>query len=243
MWGNIIGAGMDLLGGVMDVSAAKRANKWNVALQREQQAWEERMSNTAWVRGTQDMLKAGINPMLAISQGPASTPNVSAATVSPETGIGRGLSSAAGRLMQTEQIKGQALVNENQELTNRRDRIDTINKEREYGVEIEGQDSAFQRDQNKKYAESRKAVTDADIRDIEKKVAEEISGFQVQSAAAQAKILTKEVDIKEAQNMLMRLDIPEKEAMANWFNTVGAASPAAKAVMSIGQWLKMIFNR
>lgn len=234
---------MDLLGGVMDVSAAKRANRWNVALQREQREWEERMSNTAWVRGTQDMLKAGINPMLAISQGPASTPSVSAATVNPETGMGRAMSSAAGRMMQMEQLRQTKLAADNQELTNRRDLIDTVNKEREYGVTIEGQDSAFQRDQNKKFAESRKAVTEADIRDIEKKVAEEISGFQVQSAAAQAKILSKEVDIKEAQNMLMRLDIPEKQAMANWFNTVGSASPAAKAVMSIGQWLKMIFNK
>jgi len=40
----------------------------------------------------------------------------------------------------------------------------------------------------------------------------------------------------------MRLDIPEKEALAKWFETVGAASPAAKAVMSIGQWLRMIFG-
>lgn len=36
--------------------------------------WSEMMSNTSWRRGTEDMREAGINPMLAFSQGGASTP-------------------------------------------------------------------------------------------------------------------------------------------------------------------------
>lgn len=42
-------------------------------------AYQTEMSNTAWQRGTADMKAAGINPMLAVSQGPASTPTASMA--------------------------------------------------------------------------------------------------------------------------------------------------------------------
>ena len=43
-------------------------------------AFQEEMANTAWQRGTRDMQKAGINPMLAFSKGGADTPSGSAAS-------------------------------------------------------------------------------------------------------------------------------------------------------------------
>lgn len=90
----LIGGGASLLGGLLGNSAQAKANKANLKLQREQQAWEERMSNTSWQRGVQDMVNAGLNPMLAISQGGASTPNVSAATAQPVDALARNVSSA-----------------------------------------------------------------------------------------------------------------------------------------------------
>jgi hypothetical protein len=73
-------AAASLGAGAMSAFGQHQANKQNVALTREQMAFQERMSNTAYSRAVQDLRAAGLNPLLAVGA-QASSPGGSQARV------------------------------------------------------------------------------------------------------------------------------------------------------------------
>jgi len=84
MFDGIVGAGLDILGGVLrnnqQTSQAAQANQFSAEQSDKQMQFQREMRSTQYQTAVDDIQKAGLNPMLAYSQGGAGTPSGASAT-------------------------------------------------------------------------------------------------------------------------------------------------------------------
>jgi len=104
MFKSIAGA---LTGGALGLIGGERANKAAAASARAQMDFQERMRDTSYQAGMEDMRKAGLNPILAYKQGGASVP--SGAQYQPRN-IGEAAVQGANSAMQIQNMRA---TNEN----------------------------------------------------------------------------------------------------------------------------------
>lgn len=199
------GLGGGLISGLFGSSGQSSANRTNIQLGREQMAFQERMSNTAYQRAVKDMQEAGLNPMLAYSQGGASAPvgsmprveNTASAGMS-SAAQGAGIASALTQLLKTKAdtdlVKAQAKQVESTTYDhniNSAIRLAELEKGKlgnllgEEDVRNARQELIKRMREN----EGRKLTFDADV--ALRKYESEIAGYGVPSAKAESEYWTK----------------------------------------------------
>lgn len=90
-------AAASVVGSILGANSAKKANKANLQIARENRAWQERMSNTAYQRSADDLEKAGLNRIIALGNS-ASTPSGNTATMTPTVDPSSGEKAVASAL-------------------------------------------------------------------------------------------------------------------------------------------------
>lgn len=253
MWNFVLPALATVGSALISKSGQDSANTQNVALGREQMEFQERMSNTAYQRAVKDMSSAGLNPMLAYSQGGASAPMGSMPQVqnamAPAMSSAMQAMSTFRELANLEQINAQ--VKKTQAETKQ---VESMTFEQSVNAALRAAEL------RKAQFLGDKAGSDSQIADIMEKalhnqfkadVREDV--YSARSAKERASSMLEQLRagksemtfnddvairhlerlIKGSESELMRLAIPQAKSSADFFESLGKEQPIIRMLLEI----------
>lgn len=239
-WEFAIPAAASLVGGLIGKSGQESANETNIALGREQMEFQERMSSSAYQRAVQDMQKAGLNPMLAYSQGGASTPVGSMPQV--QNAAGAGLASAA-QTMNTMQGMQQLELNKAQAERVRAETEKIKSETFDNGFNRSAKQIQMDYNKDKSNLTLQQAVTELRraglvLSQKELNIAmANLRGIEIDRANTN---FQEDVRIRKAERILKEAAIPEAKATASFYeNGMGELNPYIRQLLDIA---KAIFS-
>jgi hypothetical protein len=134
-----LGFAGDIVGGLFGDKGQSSANKANLQIAREQMAFQERMSNSAYQRAGKDLEAAGLNRILALGS-PASSPTGASATMlNPRAMTAAGISKSMHSALALRQV-GAAVAE--QEARTKNINQDTSNKSLQNLIMTHGEEIA-----------------------------------------------------------------------------------------------------
>lgn len=226
--GQYLGPAAGLVGGLasggMAYSGQQQTNAANAQQAAQQMAFQERMSNTAYQRATKDMEAAGLNPMLAYSQGGASSPGGAQATMG--NSLGAGATSATSTAESLGRLGNLYAQNDNIEAQTNNIRSETaLNALRADLIPAQTQGQlagAGQAQQATRNLEEQQYTLRQQFRSAQAdaNVAQDTQGTRIQRATA-------DLQYQQLRNKLLGLGMNEASAYSDFYgSSLGKAKPA-----------------
>lgn len=213
--------GSSLIGGLLGNEGARDTNAANARMSQAQMDFQERMSGTAYQRVVKDLQAAGLNPMLAYSQGGASTPPGSApklenpaaagmSSASQAAGIVSGIQSMMNNQAQIEQVRATTKEIQSRTVENS---LHTAQKAADVSLT---KNAGLEKEEQVRLA--RAALREAQ---------------QVYNAKEAAHSWADDVRKRKAEASLAELEIPAAKSQADMYRDLGKAAPELKWLIEI----------
>lgn len=227
-------AGIAASTSAFNAAEAKKQRQWSASEAEKARFFERQMSDSSWQRGVVDMKKAGLNPMLAFSQGGASTPNASAPGGASASGVSANYASPlTGVLNSAQVLAGLDLAAAQADKTSAEARV--IEAQVPHAKEHEELKVVMHRteQQIQNYAHELQKTMYRGGRDMFGNAHGDRAPVQVRKALAEVDDILQEVRTSKSRESLNRslerlnnLDVPKGMAYADFYKgDVGRAAP------------------